>query len=227
MRRTKEEAQETRNQILDAAEQVFSEKGVSRATLDDIARGAGVTRGAVYWHFKDKADLFAAMLERVVLPLEDMWQSPESAQDPLAQLRSCSLAALRRATGDAHRRRVFEIVYHKCEYVEDMASLRERHLQCRAECLAHIEERFRRAQRMKLLARAVDPRQAAIGLHALIDGLLSNWVLDPNYLPDETHAERIVDRFLAGLRYDAPGEPATTKRAPRRAVAKRAAAARA
>lgn len=56
-RRTKEDAFATRNSLLDAAEQVFYEQGVARASLNEIAQRAGATRGAVYWHFKDKLDL--------------------------------------------------------------------------------------------------------------------------------------------------------------------------
>ena len=48
VRRTKEEAQETRSQILEAAEKAFYERGVARTTLADIATLAGVTRGAIY-----------------------------------------------------------------------------------------------------------------------------------------------------------------------------------
>ena len=69
-RRTKDEAVETRNQILDAAERIFSERGVSRTSLTDIAEAAEVTRGAIYWHFKDKADLFCEMVARVTMPME-------------------------------------------------------------------------------------------------------------------------------------------------------------
>src|ERR1700688_3142706 len=72
VRRTKEEALETRNRILDTAEQVFVEKGVSNTSLAQLAEAAGVTRGAIYWHFKNKADLFDAMMSRVVLPMEEM-----------------------------------------------------------------------------------------------------------------------------------------------------------
>lgn len=53
VRRTKEEAQETRQQILEAAEKAFHARGVARTTLADIAKLAGVTRGAIYWHFQD------------------------------------------------------------------------------------------------------------------------------------------------------------------------------
>ena len=69
-RRTKEDALATRHQLLDAAERVFAEKGVSRTSLNDIAQAAGASRGAIYWHFKNKADLFNAMLERITLPME-------------------------------------------------------------------------------------------------------------------------------------------------------------
>lgn len=51
-RRTKEDACATRNSLLDAAEQVFYEQGVARASLNEIAQRAGATRGAVYWYFK-------------------------------------------------------------------------------------------------------------------------------------------------------------------------------
>ena len=86
-RRTKEDALATREALLDAAELVFEQRGVSRTSLSDIAKAAGVTRGAVYWHFKDKADLFTAMMDRVVLPLdESMARLAEVERDPLVQL---------------------------------------------------------------------------------------------------------------------------------------------
>ena len=51
MRRTKEDAQLTREVLLDAAEVLFAQRGVSRTSLQEIAKAAGMTRGAVYWHF--------------------------------------------------------------------------------------------------------------------------------------------------------------------------------
>ena len=61
VRRTKEEAQETRAQIIEAAEKAFYKRGVARTTLADIAELAGVTRGAIYWHFNNKAELVQAL----------------------------------------------------------------------------------------------------------------------------------------------------------------------
>jgi AcrR family transcriptional regulator len=70
VRRTKKEAAATRDALLDAALRVFRDRGVAHTSLEEVAAAAGVTRGAVYWHFKDKADLFTALCERVQLPME-------------------------------------------------------------------------------------------------------------------------------------------------------------
>ena len=66
-RQTKAQAEQTREAILDAAEKVFYERGVARSTLEEVARVAGVTRGAIYWHFRDKLDLFLTLNERCLL----------------------------------------------------------------------------------------------------------------------------------------------------------------
>jgi TetR/AcrR family acrAB operon transcriptional repressor len=200
-RRTRKEALATRSRILDAAERVFSRRGVSRTSLDDIARAAGVTRGAIYWHFKDKADLFGAMLGRVALPMEEMLQrtSEAAGDDPLAHVRGRSVAVLRKVVGDARARRVFDVVAHKCEYVDEMAAVRRRINGMRANCLAQLESGFRGAIRRGLLPASVEPRSAAVGLHALVDGLITNWLVDPKYFADARAAEQIVDRYLEGL----------------------------
>ena len=69
-RRTKPDALATRCKLLDTAEHLFHLEGVSGTSLQDIALHAGSTREAIYWHFKDKAELFNAMMERVMLPME-------------------------------------------------------------------------------------------------------------------------------------------------------------
>ena len=201
VRRTKEEAQETRNRILDFAEHVFNEKGVSRTSLDDLARAAGVTRGAIYWHFRNKAELFEAMLARVTLPMEEVAQSAgqDCCADPLDYVRRCALNVLQRTATDPQCQRVFEIICHKCEYVGELAELKARHLECRAECLNEMERGFAHAINKGQLPAGVNARRAAVVLHALIDGLIANWVLDTSYHPLAADAESIVDDYLAGL----------------------------
>ncbi|TFY96382.1 TetR family transcriptional regulator [Ramlibacter rhizophilus] len=220
-RRTKEEALETRNALLDAAECVFQRKGVSASSLADIAAEAGASRGAIYWHFKDKADLFNAMMERVSLPLEHALHdsADEPAPDPLAAMRGALLQVLHSAAHDPRTRRVFEVATHKVEYVEALGSVRARHLAVRNGCLGDLEQVLRRAAAAR--GRALpDPVEAARGLHALVDGLIQNWMLDPGAFDLERAGGAAIDTYLAGLGLDKVATPAPA--IPRRTARTRA-----
>ncbi|HSS66352.1 MAG TPA: TetR family transcriptional regulator [Gammaproteobacteria bacterium] len=200
-RRTKEEAQETRTHILDKAERVFLEKGVSRTSLDDIAAAAGVTRGAIYWHFKNKADLFDALMQRVSLPLEQIApHSGDDCEDPLGEVRALAIQVITRLTSDPQCRRMQEICHYKVEYVDEMEPLRERHIECCSSSLALIEEKMRVAARKGMLEASVDPKLAAIGIHSLVCGLIQNWLLNPKYLALAKTAEDLVDSHIDRLR---------------------------
>ena len=213
-RRTKEEAQVTRSSILDAAEHVFHEKGVAHASLEDIAAAADVTRGAIYWHFKDKAELFDAMMERVRLPVEAISEGADccAQADPLSLLRRTAIDVLLRTARDAKTQRVFDIAYHKCEYVGDAAGVRDRHIASQRECLGTIEEGFRACVKCGQLPRSIDPKVAAIGAMSLVSGLIANWVLAPRSFSLEKHAETLVDIYFRGL----VAAPATAKKAARK-----------
>lgn len=214
VRRTKDEARETRSRILDAAERMFSERGVSRTSLEDIAAAAGVTRGAIYWHFTDKRDLFSAMVDRVTLPMEAMVarSSDESVEDPLASLKACAVTALKRTATDPQCRRVFDVVTHKCEYLGEMAGVNSRISAVQKGCVDRAEQAIRNAIKRGQLPARVNPRLAAIGLDAMLFGLISNWLANPGYLRLEQQAEVMIDLYLEGLR----GRGAKRARVPRR-----------
>ena len=202
VRKTKEEALVTRGRILDAAERLFQLHGVSGTSLHDIATAAGVTRGAVYWHFTDKGDLFNAMMDRVFLPMEAESQSLLDRADdpePLVTLREHLVGILAGVAGDAQVQRVFEIATHKVEYVDALSAVRERHLQIRRDYMAVLERTLRAEQRRGHLARTPSARQMAIGLHALLDGLIQNWILDPTDFALLPVGRQAIEAYLAGL----------------------------
>lgn len=202
-RSTKEEALATRNRLLDAAETLFQARGVSRTSLQDIATQAKATRGAIYWHFKDKADLFNAMMERVTLPLERSLQpvlvGEDAARDALAELRGAILRAMSQLASDAQLHCVVDIAMQKVEYVDELHAVRERHLRVRDQCIADIALALRLAARQAGLRLPLPATQAADGLHALVDGLIRNWLLDPTVFDLPRLTEQVVDVYLAGL----------------------------
>lgn len=201
VRRTKEEAQETRARIIDAAERVFHDHGVAHASLEEVAAAAKVTRGAIYWHFRDKADLFEAMMQRVALPPEAIRQGAgdPARPDTLAALRDASVGVLLRTARDPRVRRIFDIAYHKCEYVGDAAGVRERHVASQEACLKTIEAGFRACIAAGELPAHVSAKVAAVGVMSLVSGLIANWVLDPGSFALERHAASLVDAYFRGL----------------------------
>ncbi len=198
-RRTKEDALATRHRLLDAAERVFQSKGVSATSLNDIAAQAGTTRGAIYWHFADKADLYNAMIERVTLPLEHAIAVASGGPAPLAALRQALMDALKKTVNDPQTRRVFEVATHKVEYVDSLCAVRKRHLAVRTECVAGMKKALQSAARERGIALPLPAQAAARGLHALVDGLIQNWLLDPTDFDLPRAGGQVLDAYLAGL----------------------------
>jgi TetR/AcrR family acrAB operon transcriptional repressor len=201
-RRTKEEAAATRDSILDAAEKLFVEQGVSRTTLQHIATAAGVTRGAIYWHFDDKGALFNAMMERAILPLEAEMQVLDQVEsdDPLVDLRNHMLAVLDRTVNDPGARRVFEIATLKVEFVGEMDAVRQRRKDNMANWMARAERRIGMAIDRGLISRHVNSTQVALGLWTMIDGLIRNWMFDPQDFDLLALGKCVIDPYLEGLR---------------------------
>ncbi len=200
-RRSKEDAAATRNGLIDAAERVFCEKGVSRASLSDIASAAGATRGAIYWHFKDKVDLFNAMMDRVTLPLEEGCAqfSCLASGDPVGRLRSVMAFVLGVVASNAQARRVFEIAMYKVEYVEEMAAIRDRHIAASGAFTAQLAKDFALAAEVSPLPVSLSPHEAAVALHALFDGLIQNWILCQGAFDLVKVGASATDAFLLGL----------------------------
>ncbi|MBN2704197.1 MAG: TetR family transcriptional regulator [Pontiellaceae bacterium] len=119
-RRTKEEAEETRRQILEAALDVFSRKGYSRTTFVDIAQQIGLTKGAVYWHFKTKSDLLVALIESSIARKEKELGDPVTASVSLEALRTCILRSAEKTIKDPQLRKFEFFVNFQIEWSEEL-----------------------------------------------------------------------------------------------------------
>lgn len=180
VRKTREEALKTRNQLLDAAEKVFYEKGFANTSLEDVAKEASVTRGAIYWHFSNKFDLFTDMVERVRLPVENLADGAScDCQNPLDHLRDIIARLLRETATNPRRRRVLTIVFHRSELFGDSGKLETRHRMALLDCSRRIEQALLNAVDHGQLPDDIDAHRAAIALHAYIAGVISNWLFFP------------------------------------------------
>lgn len=210
-RRTKEEALETREQLLDAAEKIFLERGVGHASLAEVADAAGVTRGAIYHHFASKAELFEAMVARAEMPIDAAFEPDDNAAvDPLGVLRKQTTSALLQLASSPRVRRVFEVAFLRCEYTDELAAVEKRHLREREDCLSMCADLLEKAVARGQLPPDTDTRMAAHLLYASIGGAMRDWVQAPRSFDLKAAAPQLVDLFLAGLRTAPPRKKAAS-----------------
>lgn len=181
MRRTKVEAEKTRNALLDAAEAVFWSKGVTRTTLNDIARAAGTTRGAIYHHFRGKADLLNALLDRRRFPQEEELarNAADKTVDPLVSLHAICRSALELLAVDAARQRLLAIMMHRCESMGELQKLADRRRDDILRSRALFVRLLTRAAAAGSLSPNWTPKLAALALHSLMIGLCDQWLRHP------------------------------------------------
>lgn len=200
-RRTKAEAAATREALLDAAEEVFLAKGVARTSLEQIARHAGMTRGAVYWHFRNKADLFQAMLGRVRMPFQELIEEiadPSLVERPLEAIRLAILKGFERLE-QPHYRRVHAILIHHCEVFGDIDPLSMQNEMADEACGA-LADYFQCAARLGLLREGLSPVLAAELMQALLGGLFHDWLRNHEQFSLVDKGSELVTTQLALLR---------------------------
>lgn len=174
-RKTKEEAAKTRKEIIDAARRVFHKNGVVRSTLESIAQEAGVSRGAVYWHFLNKAELFFAMREDAFDPmlaqLDELMLSNRYV-DPLDAIEAALNEFFRVFHASPSVREMFEIMISRCEYIDEFASVQEevaRPVEAFLEKMVHV---YQQAAALGKLRNGLDPIITARDTWAFTTGLL-------------------------------------------------------
>ena len=199
-RRTKEDALNTRQQLLDAAIEQFARRGVSNTTLTDIADAVGVTRGAVYWHFASKSELFNAMWQ-AQLPLRDLIHHKliqENNNNPLLNLRNTFIAGLRYIAETPKQQALMQILYHKCEFSQDMLS--------ESEIRKKIGFNYDRVR--NILQECIENRILSadshieiilIVLHSAFSGIIKNWLIDPQQFDLYQQAPLLVDSIMATI----------------------------
>ncbi len=213
MRRTKDASLQTRQRILAAARAEFGRRGVTRTTLEHIARSAGVTRGAVYWHFANKAELFQAMRDRVILPLVDRtdFAPPASAgADALGVVEAFMLGVVASILKDREARETFEILNLKCEYVDELAHELASQVKRCGELTKTLTRHYQAAQDAGVLREGLEPEIAALETSAFLIGLFRIALICGPRTPVARRANELIAVHVTGRR--APCRSAGSKR---------------
>ena len=202
-RRSKNEAEETKEHIIDAAIKLFLRDGVAHTTLEKIAAEAGYTRGAVYHHFENKATLLLELSREAHPPAESMFNSVavRSTEDPLGAMRDALIKTLTLMLANKRGREIHTIFIHNCEFVEKENPIFRPECHYGEEMRKTLTDAFRRAQELGQMRTDITPDQAAILLHAFGFGIYSMALKNPWADYDETTLKigPAFDIFFSGL----------------------------
>lgn len=200
-RKTKAEAAQTRDRIVSCAREVFSRHGVTNTSLEQVAKEAGVTRGAVYWHFRDKADLFMA----VRLQTGVLLRFPDAAAgDPLLRIELGLRSALDRLADEKAAQETYEVMLWKCEYIGAFAEVRQDLMAAGEQFLADTTALYVAAKQAKLTPPGFDPRLAAQETFCFYAGLLKLWLADESGRALRSDVDRIIAAHVTSRRRVSP-----------------------
>ncbi|EMR04358.1 TetR family transcriptional regulator [Cesiribacter andamanensis] len=200
MKRTKSEAEETRQRLLEAGMQVFLERGFDKASLEEIAQQVDMTRGAVYWHFKDKQALLEALLEQKLQParqqLEGLLRDPELR--PLQKITTFVRLQLQlMAENEAYRNA--QLLLQRCWMAlpapaEGRSPWGEEHY------LLLLEELYWQAQSERAVAAHLSPLHLATYTLGVVNGLVQQFgQLGLSRAEARRMAEQLVYLFMRSL----------------------------
>ncbi|MEW7311498.1 acrEF/envCD operon transcriptional regulator [Buttiauxella gaviniae] len=200
-RKTKADALKTRQHLIDVAITLFAKKGVSTTTLADIADAAGMTRGAIYWHFDSKISLFNEIWNIQPCISQEIRRKlkPKFQDDDLQLLREVTIETLKVISTDRRQHELLQILYHSCEFTGEMYSERE------------IRERywFNRERVKKILRNCISKGQIPVNtnieltitlIQGYFSGIIKNWLMQPENLNLYEQAPDVVDNLLVMLK---------------------------
>ncbi|RZM88315.1 MULTISPECIES: acrEF/envCD operon transcriptional regulator [unclassified Escherichia] len=196
-KRTKAEALKTRQELIETAIAQFAQFGVSKTTLNDIADAANVTRGAIYWHFENKTQLFNEMWLQQP-SLRELIQERLTAgleHDPFLQLREKLIVGLQYIAEIPRQQALLQILYHKCEFNDEMlaeAVIREK-MGFNPQILRGV---LQECQQLGYVAKSLDLDVVMIIIDGAFSGIVQNWLMNIAGYDLYKQAPALVDNVL-------------------------------
>jgi AcrR family transcriptional regulator len=188
--------EERRREILQAALSCFSRRGYHETTMEEIAAAAKLSKGLIYYYFKNKQELFLALLDSWFAQFDRTWQgalASGSAEEKLQRLAQLSIETIERSTDLMNL--LLEFWAHASRDPALMSRFRQALRHYREDLANVIAEGVGEGE-----FQAVDLQLSAAGLLAAYDGLWFHWMIDPQGVPIRRAGEVLIKNFLEGLK---------------------------
>lgn len=202
MRRTKEEAENTKKAIIEAAVKVMNEKGISATRFEDIAEEANVTRGAIYYYFKNKNEIIITIHQKMKKQVMDLFETFISdSVDPLVSIKNGFKEVFSRFENDKKYRDVEEL-FLKARFTSLFKQDKEL---CKIaneeqkDTISEIMELIKRAQETGSLRKDIHPDNIGYILVSFYLGFITTWLAMPNAPKSVGLLDDYIDVMLHGM----------------------------
>jgi TetR/AcrR family acrAB operon transcriptional repressor len=200
LRKTKEEAEITRKKIIDSSAKIFSQYGYSAARLEDIAREAHVTRGAIYWHFTNKADILQKLIiERFYIIYEIIESILRENIAPLQKLKKILTTILKSLESNEKLREIIDIIIFKVEVIPEIEYQMKGKRKENKRRIEILHTLIKQAQEAGTVKQELDSYTVATSLNCFFEGITAQWLTDPTLFSITEKAEAMIELFLSGI----------------------------
>ena len=201
-RKTKEDKEKTHRALLGAAAELFTTVGVEACTLNAIAEKAGVTRGAFYWHFKNKEDILKALWVAYTKPALEAYQANILASPPemkLQELRQSLCNIFSRIENETELGQVFCIILGNSELAIRNPKVKDFFNAERRTFFETIEHVFQEQKRLGHLPKEINTHVTATGLVCLVSGIISEYFTGFEEIKLSDHGAVFLDTYFRGM----------------------------
>lgn len=179
---------------------MFSAKGYVSTRLEDIAKEAGVSRGAVYWHYGNKFRLYQELLKECYSHIEERVKAiVTSEESPLTRIRRFILEFFVSIEEDEEYRAIEEITSYKTEISKEFEPIVTELLKWMKETRRTLAALIQKGIEVGEIDPRVDPQAAAIALVSFVNGVEEVWLMDTTAFSPKKDAVKLIDIFLKGI----------------------------
>lgn len=201
-RKTQQEKQETYRKLLESASTLFIEQGVASTTLNQIALHAGMTRGALYWHFENKDAIIQALWEQGAGSIQretiNILKSLD-AQSTVTEFRDIIHGMVARVFDDPEFSRSLRILMHCMEFSDTLTPLNDFLMARHMEYADGLMAGFRQMRENGYVTCHLSNETLAGGLLSYLFGLLHHHLEPCRKINLEEDARDLVDIYLNGV----------------------------
>lgn len=200
MKKTKEDASHTRQVVLTAALKTFGKYRYGGTTLEAVAKEAGMTRGAIYWHFKNKCDLLHAVIEDAYKKAEERINHVlQSSDSPLNKVRHLIREFILIISGDDEFRVMEELLVFKIQRKKELSRLYSEHMEHVSEIKTVMKNLIMEGISIGEIDPNVDPEIVVVAWISFVAGVKTAWLSDLTKLSLKENAGNLADIFINGI----------------------------